>query len=179
MDPERQHYQGEESHIWFTTHRPTRKRLDTCKTPEQRERGVGGGCNPKNMIVSLFYYFRYLLANFWWDILVGKPDLDIRTTSRTPQHLSCCSTSPCSYDSGDWRLLGLMQRIKCGVVLSKRCISWNNWPWMPTKEKFNNLSSFHMMHDLIHWNFHSTATLFTFSFLQNCNFCIGIPYSYF
>ena len=70
----------------------------------------------------------YLLANFWWDILVGKPDRDIRTTSRTPQHLSCCKTSPCSYDPGDWKLLGFIQRMKRGVVLSRRCISWKSWP---------------------------------------------------
>lgn len=71
----------------------------------------------------------YLLANFWWDILVGNPDLDIRTTSSTPQHLSCCNTKLWSYIPGDWKLLGLMQRIKCGVVVSKRCINWNNWPY--------------------------------------------------
>lgn len=70
----------------------------------------------------------YLLANFWWDILVGNPDLDIRTTSKTPQHLNCCNTSPCSYFPGDWKLLGLIQRMKCGVVFSSRCISWNNCP---------------------------------------------------
>lgn len=74
--------------------------------------------NPKN----------YLLANFWWDILVGKPDLEIRTTSRTPQHLNCCSTRPCSYFPGDWKLLGLIQRMKCGVVLSRRFINWKSWP---------------------------------------------------
>lgn len=77
--------------------------------------------------------FNYRFANFWCDILVGKPDLDIRTTSRTPQHLSCWSTSPCSYNLGDWRLFGLTQRMKCGVVLSRRCINWNNWPYIPTQ----------------------------------------------
>ena len=83
----------------------------------------------------------YLLANFWWDILVGKPDLDIRTTSRTPQHLSCCNTSPCSYIPGDWMLLGLIQRIKCGVVLSKRCINWNNWAYI-SANKISNKESY-------------------------------------
>lgn len=145
------HYQGE-SHIWFTTPKPIRKRLDKNKPLEQR--GVRGGSNWKEMNHQLLSVI-YLLANFWWDILVGKPDLDIRTTSSTPQHLSCCSTSPCSYVSGDWRLLGLMQRIKCGVVLSKRCINWNNWPCMTMEEKVDNISSFHIMHSLIQWSFYT------------------------
>jgi hypothetical protein len=96
------------------------------------ERGV------ENICITIFLSLLYLFANFWWDILVGKPDLDIRTTSRTPQHLNCCSTSPCSYDPGDWRLLGLMQRIKWGVVLSKRCISWNNCAWVPTERSYKD-----------------------------------------
>jgi hypothetical protein len=145
-----QHYRREESHIWFTTPSPIRKRLDISKSPGKRGWGVGCGSNRKDIYHQLLPVI-YLLANFWWDILVGKPDLDIRTTSSTPQHLSCCSTSPCSYDSGDWRLLGLMQRIKCGVVLSKRCISWNNWPCMPMEEKIDNLSFYSILyHAILH-----------------------------
>lgn len=125
-----QHSQEEENHIWFTTPK-TKRNVRNVKKKKTLRLVWGGGL--ENILITMFVSLLYLFANFWWDILVGKPDLDIRTTSRTPQHLNCCSTSPCSYDPGDWRLLGLMQRIKWGVVLSKRCISWNNCPWVPTK----------------------------------------------
>lgn len=74
-------------------------------------------------------YTLYLPANSWWVILVGYPDLEILTTSNTPQHLSCCKTRSSSYKPGSCLLFGFMQRMKWGVVVSSWCISLNSWTY--------------------------------------------------
>ena len=115
--------------------------------------------------------FFYLLANLWCDILVGNPDLDIRTTSRTPQHLSCCNTSPCSYDPGDCELLGFIQRMKCGVVFSKRCINWNSWPYTP-KCWINRIQESRLLSSInnhLHWTIWKEISFLTIQWFRIIN----------
>lgn len=69
-----------------------------------------------------------LLAKFWWRCLDGKPEREIRTTSRTPQHRNWCITRSCSKMLGSCSLLGFMHLIKWGAVLSSLCINLFNWP---------------------------------------------------
>jgi hypothetical protein len=72
-------------------------------------------------------YLIYLPANSWWVIRVGYPDLEILTTSKTPQHRSCFETRSSSYWPGSCLAFGFMQRMKWGVVFSNWCISLKSW----------------------------------------------------
>lgn len=76
-----------------------------------------------------------LLAKFWWRCLDGKPEREIRTTSRTPQHRNWCITRSCSKMLGSCTLLGFMHLIKWGAVLSSLCINLFNWPCTSPKIK--------------------------------------------
>ena len=76
-----------------------------------------------------------LLAKFIWRCLDGKPEREIRTTSRTPQHRNWCITRSCSKMLGSCTLLGFMHLIKWGAVLSNLCINLFNWPCTSPKIK--------------------------------------------
>lgn len=74
----------------------------------------------------------HLLVNSWWVIRVEYPNLEILATCGIPQHRICCKTKSFSNEPGICLLFGLIQRMKCGDVVSRCCNISNSWScnWM-------------------------------------------------
>ena len=90
--------------------------------------GIIQDCIPVNR-TTFFIEPAYLCLNSAYNILLGKPFLQIRMPSSTPLHWSWFNTKSASICPGSLFSLGMIQRTKWGWVLYKFFISLFRDSW--------------------------------------------------